>query len=498
MIVLPPIVARTWEEKSLQAGDRIKDLMRQAVNGCLRELTPFLPKPSTALILIGPGHNGNDALLLGMELKELGWNVDFLLSRPPGRRIHPDSRVKSKHWKKALIWPAKPSRFLKTKAPRLVIDGLLGLGATPPARPTEAGILSWISREKRGSDLYVAIDIPSGLHPVTGAAPGPTFPADLTLALGSVKTGCLRDSALAFVGQLRGIPIDFATPLPKISSDFFLPSEAHSIIRSRPANAHKRSAGVVHLWAGSAEFPGAASLTSLGSLRSGAGYVRLFSNRPIPESISPTLPELLLHSLDPGQAPQVDAFLQGASALVIGPGLPPTTVLESFLTQLLPRTKVPIVLDAGALEIVARRPEILKSATGPTLLTPHAGELSRMLEKAVEDRADAAREWLAKFPHSLLIAKGPHTLIATNEHPFSFNSTGGPAQATAGMGDLLSGLLGGLLALGYPPFDSARLAVLWHGLASDLALQKGGPTTLATDLNHTLPPSWRILSNRAE
>jgi NAD(P)H-hydrate epimerase len=172
--------------------------------------------------------------------------------------------------------------------------------------------------------------------------------------------------------------------------------------------------------------------------------------------------------------------------------------LESFLTQLLPKAKVPIVLDAGALEIVARQPEILTSSISPILLTPHTGELSRMLGKPVEDRADAAREWLAKFPASLLIAKGPHTLIATNEHPFSFNSTGGPAQATAGMGDLLSGLLGGLLALGYSPFDSARLAVLWHGLASDLALQKGGPTTLATDLNRTLSPSWRILSNRAE
>jgi NAD(P)H-hydrate repair Nnr-like enzyme with NAD(P)H-hydrate epimerase domain len=151
MIVLPPQLARSWEEKSLQGGARIKDLMRQAVAGALRELQPFLPKPSTALILVGPGHNGDDAFLLGLELKELGWEVDFLLSRNPTRRTHPDSRVKPKHWKKALIWPAKSSRFLKTKAPRLVIDGLLGLGATPPPRPAEAAILNWISNEKRNS-----------------------------------------------------------------------------------------------------------------------------------------------------------------------------------------------------------------------------------------------------------------------------------------------------------------------------------------------------------
>lgn len=498
MIVLTPAVARTWEEKSLQAGDRMKDLMRQAVDGALRELRPFLPQPSTALILVGSGHNGDDALLLGLELKELGWDVDFLLSHSPGRRTHPDPRVKAKHWKKATLWPAKPSRFLKTRTPRLVIDGLLGLGATPPPRPTEAGILNWITREKRRSDLYVALDLPSGLHPATGQASESVFPADLTLALGSVKSGCLKDSALPWVGQIRAVPIDFAAPTPKPLADFFLPCEAHSILPARPAKAHKRSSGVVHLWAGSSQFPGAAALTSMGSLRSGAGYVRLFADRPIPESLSPSMPELLLHPLEPSQHPPLELFLDGATALVIGPGLPPSADLEKFLTQLLPQTTIPIVLDAGALEVVARQPQILTSARGPILLTPHAGELSRLLDVSVQDRAESALVWLKKFPSTFLIAKGPHSLVAGPDHPLSFNSTGGPAQATAGMGDLLAGLLGGLLAQGIPPFDAARLAVLWHGLASDLALRHGGPSTLASDLSSTLSTAWRILAGRAE
>ena len=498
MIVLTPAAARTWEEKSLQSGDRLKSLMRQAVDGALRELQPFLPRPSTALILVGSGHNGDDALLLGLELKDLGWDVDFLLSRAPGRRIHPDPRVKAKHWKKAILWPSKPARFLKTRAPRLVVDGLLGLGSTPPPRPTEAGILNWITSEKRGSDLYVALDLPSGLHPTTGEACESVFPADLTLALGSVKSGCLKDSALPWVGQLRAVPIDFAAPTPKPVADFFLPCEAHSILPARPANAHKRSSGVVHLWAGSGQFPGAAALTPLGSLRSGAGYVRLFADRSIPESLSPRMPELLLHPLEPSQPPTPALFLDGANALVIGPGLPPSADLEKFLTQLLPQTTIPIVLDAGALDVVARQPQILTSATGPILLTPHAGEFSRLLGAPVSDRAESALLWLKKFPSTFLIAKGPHSLIAGTDHPLSFNSTGGPAQATAGMGDLLAGLLGGLLAQGIPPFDAARLAALWHGLASDLALRHGGPSTLASDLSSTLSTAWRILAVRAQ
>ena len=497
MIVLPPQLARSWEEKSLQGGARIKDLMRQAVAGALRELQPFLPKPSTALILVGPGHNGDDAFLLGLELKELGWEVDFLLSRNPTRRTHPDSRVKPKHWKKALIWPAKSSRFLKTKAPRLVIDGLLGLGATPPPRPAEAAILNWISNEKRNSDLYVALDLPSGLNPTSGATPGVIFPADLTLALGSVKSGCLKDSALPHVGQLRGVPIEFTTPAPKSSVDFFLPQEAYSILRSRPSTLHKRSAGVVHLWAGSPEFPGAATLTSLGALRSGAGYVRIFTDRSLTPALATSLPELLLHPLNSNEAPPIQEFLQGASALIVGPGLPPSTALHAFLTQLIPQSKVPIVLDAGALEILARDSKMISSANAPILLTPHAGELARLLGNPIQDRADAAQLWLKSFPNTLLVAKGPHSLVATKDHPLSFNSTGGPAQSTAGMGDLLSGLLGGLLAIGYPPFDAARIAVCWHGLASDQALEVGGPSTLATDLVRTLPSSWRFLKGCA-
>jgi hydroxyethylthiazole kinase-like uncharacterized protein yjeF len=498
MIVLSPPLARTWEEKSLQAGARIKDLMRQAVDGALRELRPFLFKPGTALVLVGPGHNGDDAALLGIELKELGWDVEFLLSRSPGRRIHPDPRVKPKLWKKALVWPRKPSHFLKTKGPRLVIDGILGLGATPPPRPAEAGMISWVSQQKRGADLYVALDLPSGLDPADGSAPGPVFPADLTLALGSVKAGCLRDSALPFVGQMRATPVDFGTPAPNSSLDFFRPQDAWQILRSRSANLHKHSAGIVHLWAGSVEYPGAASLSASGALRSGAGYVRLFTDLPVAESLSPHLPELLLHRLSPGSAPEPGVFSQNASALVVGPGLPAGEALETFLGQLLPKIKAPIVLDAGALDILARRPEILVTASSPILITPHTGELARLLGHPLEDRADAAREWLEKFPATLLLAKGPHTLVAASGPHYSFNGSGGPAQATAGMGDLLAGILGGLLAAGYPPFDAARLAASWHGVASDMALEQGGPITLATDLLPALPASWRILAGHAE
>ena len=494
MNVLSPIQARVWEEKSLQTGHRLKDLMREAVDGAWEALQPYLPNPGNALVLVGPGHNGDDAILLGLELKKAGWEVEFLLSRSPGRRTHPAPRVKAKLWKKALVWPAKPSFFLQAKGPRLVIDGILGLGATPPPRPAEGGLLSWISQQKGGSDLFVALDLPSGLHPSDGSVPGPVFPADMTLALGSVKAGCLRDSASPWVGQIRGVPVDFGVPSPKASADFFLHSDGRLLFRHRPVNLHKNTAGIVHLWTGSPSYPGAACLSSLGALRSGAGYVRLFGDPQISSLISPQIPELLLSDLASNTKPATDAFLQNPTSMVIGSGLPPTEALESFLMEILPTAKVPIVLDAGALDVIARRPDLIPTADGPLILTPHTGELSRLLGKPVLDRADSAQEWVERHPATTLIVKGPHTLVLQSGHPGSFNGSGGSSMATAGMGDLLAGLVGGLLSSGYPVRDACRLGAVWHGLAADQVSQKGGPSVLATDVAGQLPAAWRTMA----
>lgn len=497
MIVLSPAQARAWEEKSLREGVRMKDLMRQAVQGALREILPDLPAPGHALFLVGPGHNGDDAVLLALELKELGWKTDLLLSRAPGKRIHPDPRVKAKVWKKALVWPAKPQEFLQARGPRLVIDGLLGLGAVPPPRPPETAILNWVAKERRGTDLFVALDLPTGLHPAEGHAPGAVFSAEHTLALGSVKSGCLRDRALPHVGRLHGVPIDFGVPAPKGTADFFLPAEAGPLLRLRRTDLQKHSAGTVHLWAGSATYPGACLLASCGALRSGSGYVRLFTDRSVAAPVPGKFPELLLSPHADSAAPDLEKFQSQADALVVGPGLPPSDTLADFLSRLLPTSSVPVVLDAGALDVVAAHPEWLEAAKAAVILTPHAGELGRLLGQKPTDRAEAARLWLDRHSRTILVAKGPHTLVASADHPLSHNGTGGPAQATAGMGDLLAGLIGGLIASGYPPYEAARLAVCWHGLAADLAARQGGPAVSASEVGKNLPTAWRRLAGKA-
>jgi len=294
------------------------------------------------------------------------------------------------------------------------------------------------------------------------------------------------------------VPIDFHTPPPKTQADFLLPEEAGRLVRSRPAHLHKHFAGTVHLWAGSVTYPGAALLASTGALRSGAGYVRLFTERPVLSSIPAKLPELLLTPHSEGTSPELPAFQPQARACVVGPGLPPSDALADFLSRLLPTATVPVVLDAGALDLVASHPEWLEKAKTPVLLTPHGGELARLTGQKTQDRAEACRIWLDRHPRTILVAKGPNTIVASADRPLSHNGTGTPAQATAGMGDLLAGLLGGLLASGYAPFDAARLAVAWHGLAADRAEARGGPAVLASEVGDHLPSAWRSLTGKAD
>ena len=168
--------------------------------------------------------------------------------------------------------------------------------------------------------------------------------------------------------------------------------------------------------------------------------------------------------------------------------------LEEFLSQTIPLAKVPLVLDAGALDVLARRPELTAQASVPLVLTPHAGELSRLLGKPVKDRADSAKQWLEQHPETTLVLKGPHTLVCQNGHLTSYNGSGGPWMATAGMGDLLAGLIGGLLASGYPTWDACRLGVFWHGLAADRVMMRGGPSVLAGEVARQLPAAWRTIA----
>jgi NAD(P)H-hydrate epimerase len=465
---------RRWEGLTIESGTSVADLMRDAVNGCRDWIVQnFSKRP--VWIFCGKGNNGNDGLLLAYELQKLGWPIKVILTHKMDQRVpHPFPTLVDEV-ENVEVWP-KVS-FDGTCC--LVVDGLLGLGGEGFSKGVTRDVLKWI-REKRRSDItYISLDLPSGLNEEMGAADECTFQADFTLGLGAIKDCCLRDAVLPFTGKVVGIPICLNESIQVDSrAVFFTTRDAGEIVRKVRPNAHKYTQGRVHVWAGSAKMPGAAMLVTRAALRAGAGLVKLYAEPIVCELAVLHTPEILLQPIESGGDLPPD-FLQ-ADAFVIGPGLGRDEKTEVIFKKLLPKLEYPTVLDADALYFLSKITGF--EVPEPFVLTPHTGEMGRLLGHDVLERVEAAMEWV-KRNRGALVLKGAHSLISQNGLPTSYNSTGNAGMASAGMGDVLAGVIGGLLAQGYSSFDAARLGTFLHGLAADVVVRKSGfQSLIASDV----------------
>lgn len=489
MKILGTAAMQALEDSAIQGGVSVAALMEQAVEGCFNIILERWEKPRPVLVLAGKGHNGNDALVLAHRLRQAGWPVSILLGHPPeGRKPIPVESARG------ILQHATPLESelggMASRNGKIVIDGLLGLGSRGPARGRAREILLWARSIRQPGDDYIALDFPSGLDADTGASDEATFPADFTFCLGAVKPGCLKDRARSLAGRI------FAVPLPLLdrpeekeaSGDFFFTlREARQLARRLNPATHKYNRGVVALWAGSPGMAGAASLSATAALRAGAGLVKLWTNVP-PSHPLPFLPPEVMTPADNALLLQ-----KPGSALVIGPGLGRNGDTLDFFRQLLPKIQTPAVIDADALYLLAQDPGLIVGLRQDAVLTPHSGEMKRLRGGELPDRRQAAIEWTSRYP-GVLVLKGPHSIVAAKGHALSFNASGNPGLATGGSGDVLSGILGTLLAQEYNPVDAARLAVFWHGLAGDLAARElTEQCVTASALIGRLPEAWSLL-----
>ena len=275
------------------------------------------------------------------------------------------------------------------------------------------------------------------------------------------------------------------------------------LLPSRPPETHKGDVGHVFVIAGSVGLTGAATLCSLGALRTGAGLVTL----GIPKSLNDVmeikltevmtlpLPETKERSLSVGALPQLLSVLEHVTAVAIGPGLSQRSETKQLVRQLLPRVTKPCVVDADGLNAVAEEPQVLKRLSLPVILTPHPGEMARLIRQSSQDvqrdRERTAKEFATHF--GVVVAlKGYRTVVADVDGEVYVNDTGNPGMASGGCGDVLTGMIAGLLGQGLSLFDAARLGVYLHGLAGDLAAAKQGQVGLiASDLLDTIPLAIR-------
>jgi NAD(P)H-hydrate epimerase len=386
----------------------------------------------------------------------------------------------------------------------VIVDALLGTGLNRAPQGTYAEAIARIAEWRRAGAKVLSADIPSGLHADSGIAFSPCVQADATVAFAHLKVGQALEPGASQCGELTvadiGIPPACVGALKAPLIQVVEERDARERIPVRRPDTHKGTYGHVLVVAGSWGKTGAAALAGMSALRSGAGLVTVATR---PEALVPVMshaPELMgreLVSDGPLGLGDMNSLLEladGKQALVFGPGIPKGPDTGKLIGALLEEVQVPCVLDADALNAISGSLDAVKRAKGPLVLTPHPGEMARLSEKStVEVQATriASARGLATRLHAVVILKGARTVIAGEEGQIFINPTGNAGMATGGTGDVLAGVVGGLLAQGLTPESAAIAGCFAHGLAGDLCAEQTGKAGLvASDLLFGLTRVW--------
>jgi ADP-dependent NAD(P)H-hydrate dehydratase / NAD(P)H-hydrate epimerase len=477
-------------------------------------------------VLAGTGDNGGDALYAGALLAGRGAAVTAIQA---GHKIHAGgtAALKSRGGRVVTVTPprgpddTRPDAGARYDAGHdarhvighadLIIDGMLGIGGSGGLREPYATLAHLAAGE---GATTVAVDLPSGIDADTGSVAGPAVRADVTVTFGAVKPGLLIDPGASHAGVVELVDIGLGPYLEGIP-DVSAPQRADiGGLLPRPGyESDKYRRGVLGLLAGSDRFTGAALLATGGAVHGGAGMVRLVTAPSAAAPVRGLWPEVVITELEGDgteRSEEKDRFPEGVGrvqAWVAGPGMGTTDGPAARLTAVL-ATRLPVLVDADGLSLLAQQKDLLPRAA-PTLLTPHAGELGRLLGKDPADvtarRLEHARLAATQFGACVLL-KGSTTVIAPPDglDPVFVNTTGTPWLATAGTGDVLSGLAGALLAQGLLPREAAIAAAYLHGLAARLAAAdpvigrpggNGEAPIGASDLVRALPMTFRAVTS---
>ncbi|MFF9047547.1 NAD(P)H-hydrate dehydratase [Streptomyces parvulus] len=432
---------------------------------------------SRVVLLVGSGDNGGDALYAGARLARRGAGVTAVLLAPERAHGPGLAALRRAGGRTVTGGPeagAGPAVELIGRAD-LVVDGIVGIGGRGGLREEAVPLADAAARSRAA---VVAVDLPSGVDADTGEVRGAAVRADLTVTFGAHKPGLLVDPAREYAGSVR--LVDIGLPLPGEAAELEALQHA-DVARLLPvpgAESDKYRRGVVGVAAGSARYPGAAVLAVAGALRGGAGAVRYVG--PAGDAVIARFPETLVSEQGPRRAGRVQAWVVGPGA-----GDDAGTVAEVLAAE------VPVLIDADGLRLADR--DAVRARTAATLMTPHAGEAAALLGVAREEvegaRLASARELAARYGATVLL-KGSTTVVAgADGGPVRVNPTGTSWLATAGSGDVLSGLAGSLLAAGLSALDAGSTAAYLHGLAGRFAAD-GAPAG-AHDVAEAIPRAWR-------
>jgi len=457
------------EQRTIARGIAADVLMETAGAKLARCITQFYPRRGLLVCYTGKGHNAGDAFVAARHLAAAGWRV-LVRSAVPAAELAPLAKDKFDLLQPALLkGPFQPS--VPQEGPLVQLDALVGLGAQGPLREPLASLATEMNTLRRDAGARtVAVDFPSGLDPDTGAPGDPCVVADLTATIGFAKTGLVADAATNQVGRLAVLEIpDFVTDEhsgPEVLTAPLLRRQWPP----RVYDTNKGRCGRIVMLAGSRGTLGAAYFATAGAVRGGGGLVSLGALPDAYELLATTAPpEVMVRPFKQ----LTDVFTVPADVIGIGPGLGNGSAARAL--RIVREATVPVVVDADALTIIAHAGlQHLDQAKGPRLLTPHPGEMTRLLAgRKIKDRAVVAREFTDRHPVTLLL-KGARTVIAEKGRPLRFNTTGNPGMATGGMGDVLTGVGSALLGQGADPYLAASIGAWVCGRAAEIAVTHDG------------------------
>jgi ADP-dependent NAD(P)H-hydrate dehydratase / NAD(P)H-hydrate epimerase len=445
-------------EEALMARLPEGALMARAAHGLAVECAALLGRVYGARValLVGAGNNGGDALFAGAALARRGAAVRALLLDPG--RAH-SAGLAALLAAGGRVVPADAEQLARAD---LVVDGIVGIGGKGGLRTAGAALA-----EAAEDVLTVAVDVPSGVDADTGAVTGAAVRADVTVTFGALKPGLLVGAGSIRTGELRLVDIGLEPDLPEASTQVLEAADVRALLPVPGPEDDKYTRGVVGVIAGSAAYGGAGVLTTGAAINGGAGMVRYAGTAP--DAVRARYPEVVVHD----DAEPRDVRVQ---SWAIGPGIGTDAEAERLLTGVL-ASDVPVIIDADAITVLGKHPDLLRGRAAATVLTPHDREFARIADGPGDDRLGSARAAAAALGATVLL-KGDATVIAAPDGRAWINRTGTPWLGTAGSGDVLTGVIGSLLAAGLPAPLAAAAGAFVHGVAGQLAAADGPPSSL--------------------
>jgi len=495
------------ERAGVAVASRIKDLFGK----------------TRTVVLAGGGNNGGDGLVTARELFNSGWDVKVLLLIKEDK-LSPDCLSELRIARQMGV-PVEFRTEVTDNDLRgsVVVDAMLGTGLNKEIEGPMAGIIRFLNSS--GSPV-ISVDIPSGISSDTGEIMGVAVRAGYTVTFGLPKRGHLLYPGAEFTGRLFveniGFPEDLLSS-DELKIDLLEKGSVFNLIPERPKYSHKGNYGHVLVVAGSRGKTGAAFMAARACMRAGAGLVTIgipetlmdvFQSR-VTEEMTLPLPDRGDGSLSARAAGVILRFLsERADVLCIGPGIGVSEETQGLISEILRTSRSPVVMDADAINSI-KDISVLKKTDAPVILTPHPGEMARltsqrpeargqrsedresrtMIDMIEKDRINTALSF-SKETGAYLVLKGVPTVIAGPEGRAFINSTGNPGMATAGTGDVLTGMIASFIAQGLTPLNAAILGVYMHGLAGDIAVrEKGEHSLIASDVTESLPAAFKAIKD---